>query len=100
MRVPCPGLRELTTARLMSLGLVSGGAIALIGGIAAASPPASARIIRGCFVKNTGARRILIASETTCDATEGALDWNERDSAGVSGLHYLGRGNLASEIPS
>src|SRR5689334_13362844 len=72
--------------RLMRLVLAATAGIALLGagfGLAAASIPGPNGVIHGCYVKKTGALRVI--GRGACPAGTAAISWNQRGPRGYTG---------------
>ena len=69
------------------LGLISGAAAVLAGGVAYATIPDSQGVIHGCYTPNpTGQLRVIDTDKgQTCKTGEQALSWNQTGPQGPSG---------------
>src|SRR4028118_1292135 len=80
---PTPGRMRSTTKVLLGGGMT----LAVLGSMTAAQAaiPAEDGTISACYVRSSGAVRIIDASQTSCTSTESAISWNQRGPAGAAG---------------
>jgi hypothetical protein len=82
-------MRKRLSQRALILGATAL-AVAVSGGVAYATIPASTGVINGCYEKRTGILRVIDAEASkTCMSFETPISWNQRGLKGDQGLQGL-----------
>jgi hypothetical protein len=91
MRLPNPSPTRRNRRRTVVIGATAALTVPLVGAVAGAAVPDTQGVFHGCYVKTTGALRVIDPSSTNaarnrCKATEAAITWNQRGPQGPQGV--------------